>query len=65
MDMLLLYLVKNESKKMPNSEWNDTAHMLVPCAYCDFVLLDKCWVSFIESCRRRLDSLAKVFQKVS
>jgi len=30
------------------SEWNDLFHLVVPVSYCDIVLMDKRWKTFME-----------------
>ena len=40
------FIVINESMKMPDKEWRDVLHVIVPVAYCDFVLIDSRWVAF-------------------
>jgi hypothetical protein len=34
----------NVNLSNPN-HWQDFVHMVVPCAYCDFVLLDRAWAT--------------------
>jgi hypothetical protein len=51
--MAARYLVKENIKIMPRN-WRDFFHMIVPLAYCDFVLLDKAWVSIATQIQNRL-----------
>ncbi|MCG2790925.1 MAG: hypothetical protein L6305_04135 [Actinomycetia bacterium] len=55
------YIVINENMKMPNKEWYDVLHTIVPAAYCDFLLIDKRWLNFIKSTGLNSPQIAKVY----
>jgi len=55
------YIVINENMKMPDNEWLDIFHTIVPVAYCDFVLVDKKWLNFIKSTSVEYPQIAKVY----
>ena len=44
------HIVANENMGMPDKEWLDLLHMVVPVAHCDFVLLDRRWLHFVRNC---------------
>lgn len=62
-DFLLWYIVSNEYMKMPDSEWRDVFHTIVPAAYCDFLLIDKRWVRFIETTGLKYPQVANVYSQ--
>jgi len=55
------YIAINENMKMPNKEWYDVLHTIVPAAYCDFVLIDKRWRNFVKSTGLNSPQIAKVY----
>jgi hypothetical protein len=57
------FYILNSGKKMTDTEWIDVFHLIVPCAYCDFVLLDKKWTeNFIKKIQNPQNvEIAKVF----
>jgi hypothetical protein len=55
------YIAINENMKMPNKEWYDVFHTIVPAAYCDFLLIDKRWLNFIKSTGLNSPQIAKVY----
>ena len=55
------YIAINENMKMPDKEWRDIFHTIVPVAYCDFVLVDKKWLNFIKSTGLEYPQIAKVY----
>lgn len=57
------YLVINENMRMPDKEWRDIFHNIVPVAYCDFVLVDKKWLNFIKSTGLEYPQIAKVYSQ--
>jgi hypothetical protein len=57
------FIVINESMKMPDKEWRDVFHVLVPVAYCDFVLIDSRWIAFVRSTGLRNPEIAKVYSQ--
>ena len=57
------FITINKTMKMPNSEWIDAFHTIVPTAYSDFILLDNRWVAFINQTKLKPPSIAKVYNK--
>jgi len=57
------YIAINENMKMPNKEWYDVFHTIVPAAYCDFLLIDKRWLNFIKSTGLNSPQIAKVYSR--
>ena len=55
------YIAINENMKMPDKEWRDIFHTIVPVAYCDFVLIDKRWRNFVKSTDLNSPQIAKVY----
>ncbi len=55
------YIAINENMKMPDKEWRDIFHTIVPVAYCDFVLVDKRWLNFIKSTGLNPPQISKVY----
>ncbi|GAG64464.1 unnamed protein product [marine sediment metagenome] len=55
------YIAINENMKMPDKEWRDIFHTIVPVAYCDFVLIDKRWRNFVKSTGLNPPQIAKVY----
>ena len=60
-DSCIDYLAINENMRMPDKEWRDIFHTIVPVAYCDFVLVDKKWLNFIKSTGLEYPQIAKVY----
>ena len=48
-------------KMNKHSEWMDLFHVIVPVAYCDVVLIDKRWKTFIAQTGFSCPQIAKVF----
>ena len=42
------FIAINQNMRMPNKEWCDVINLIVPVAYCDFVLADSRWTNFIN-----------------
>ncbi len=57
------YIAINENMEMPNKEWYDVLHTIVPAAYCDFLLIDKRWLNFIKSTGLNSSQIAKVYSR--
>jgi len=57
------YITINENMQMPNKEWRDVFHTIVPVAYCDFVLVDKKWLNFIKSTGLEYPQIAKAYSQ--
>ena len=58
------FVVINSNMKMTKySEWIDMFHVIVPFAYCDMVLTDKRWKTFISQTGMFHPAIAKVFDK--
>ena len=57
------YIAINENMKMPDKEWYDVLHTIVPAAYCDFLLIDKRWLNFIKSIGLEYPQIAKVYTR--
>ena len=55
------YIIINENMKMPDKEWRDILHTIVPASYCDFLLIDKRWRSFIRSTGLEYPQIAKIY----
>jgi len=63
MENCIDYITINKDMKMPDKEWRDICHTIVPAAYCDFVLIDKKWLNFIKSTGLEYPQIAKVYKK--
>jgi len=64
--MSLDFVVRNSKMKMDEySEWTDLFHVVVPVSYCDIVLVDKRWKSFITQTGYSYPDIAMVFDKKS
>ncbi|MBT3375640.1 MAG: hypothetical protein HN976_31665 [Lentisphaerae bacterium] len=61
--LALYFIVKNKGMKMDRGEWGDVFHVIVPVAYCDAVLLDGRWKSFVDQTGLRPPEVAAVFDK--
>lgn len=55
------YIAINENMKMPDKEWRDIFHTIVPVAYCDFVLIDKRWTNFVNASGLKNPQIARVY----
>jgi hypothetical protein len=45
------------------SDWNDLFHLIVPVSYCDIVLMDKRWKTFINQTGFSFPEIAMTFDK--
>lgn len=62
--MTLDFVMRNSQMKMSDySEWADLFHVVVPISYCDIVLLDKRWKSFVSQTGYSYPDVALVFDK--
>lgn len=59
------FILQNESMKMNSNEWHDFFHAIVPVSYCDIVLLDKRWATFLYQTDLQFPDAAFVFDKKS
>lgn len=59
------FVLQNAEMKMISNEWHDFFHSIVPVAYCDLVLLDKRWATFICQTSFDFPNIAFVFDKKS
>ncbi len=55
------YTAINENMKMPDKEWRDIFHTIVPVAYSNFVLIDKRWRNFVKSTGLNPTQISKVY----
>jgi hypothetical protein len=63
-DMALDFVMRNIQMKMSEySEWTDLFHLIVPVSYCDIVMVDKRWRSFITQTGYIYPDIAMVFDK--
>lgn len=62
-DLAYNFILQNEHMSMPGKEWLDLMHTVVPVAYCDHVLIDKRWVSFVRQCGFSHPDIANVYSK--
>ena len=63
-DMAHLFIVINKTMKMSkSSEWYDLNHVIVPVAYCDLVLIDKKWRTFVQQTGFKFPDIAMVFDR--
>ena len=60
-DYFINYLIANENMKMGEGEWIDMFHLIIPMAYCDFVLADKRWTHIIKSTGLKYPNIANVY----
>jgi hypothetical protein len=64
--MAIDFVLKNKGMKMSNySEWQDLFHVIVPVSYCDIVMIDKRWKTFISQTGFSYPKIAKVFDRRS
>lgn len=59
------FVLQNTAMRMNSNEWHDFFHTIVPVAYCDLVLLDKRWATFISQTGFTFPDVAFVFDKKS
>lgn len=58
------FVMRNTNMQMKKySEWADIFHVIVPVAYCDIVLVDKRWKTFINQTGYKHPTIAKTFTK--
>lgn len=63
-DAAIDWILSQPRMKMGKNEWVDLFHMIVPVAYCHFVLLDRRWASFVANYVRLEPPLvARVYSK--
>ncbi len=55
------HIAINENMKMPDKEWRDIFHTIIPVAYCDFVLIDKRWTNFVNTSGLKNPQIARVY----
>ncbi len=55
------FVVQNQDMTMSSNEWHDFFHLIVPVAYCDIVLLDKRWTTFVSQTKFSYPDIAFVF----
>ena len=55
------FIVINQNMRMPDREWCDVFNLIVPAAYCDFVLADSRWTSFIRTLNLKKPCIAQVY----
>lgn len=59
------HVMKSRTRTMRSNDWRDFAHMVVPLAYCDFLVLDRGWAAtasrISDRLRRKPAELARVF----
>ena len=64
--MALDFVMRNSQMKMSKySEWADLFHVVVPVSYCDIVMVDKRWKSFVSQTGFSYPDVAMVFDKKS
>ena len=64
LQMALDFVMRNRNMRMTQySEWNDLFHLVVPVSYCDIVLLDKRWKTFLNQTGFSFPDIAMVFDK--
>jgi hypothetical protein len=62
LQMSLDFIIQNKNMKMLKySEWNDLFHLIVPVSYCDIVLMDKRWKTFINQTGFSFPKIAMTF----
>ena len=66
LQLALDFVIRNINMKMAQySEWNDIFHMIVPVAYCDIVMLDRRWTTFLNQTGFSFPQIAMTFDKRS
>ena len=64
LQMAIDFVLRNINMKMNKySEWEDVFHVIVPVAYCDVVLIDRRWSSFINQTGFKYPRIAQIFDK--
>jgi hypothetical protein len=64
--MALDFVMRNKRMKMTQySEWTDLFHVIVPVSYCDLVMIDRRWKSFVAQTGFSYPQIAMVFDKRS
>jgi len=64
--MAIDFIMTNKEMKMDEySDWIDLFHVVVPVSYCDIVLVDKRWKTFIEQTGLFYPNIAMIFDKKS
>ncbi len=62
--MALDFVMRNKNMKMAQySEWNDLFHLVVPVSYCDIVLVDKRWKTFMDQTGFTFPNIAMTYDK--
>jgi hypothetical protein len=61
---LMWEIHRDKTQRLIQRDASDMMHAIVPCAYCDFVLLDAEWCDFIERARRRLEAVGPAKQHI-
>ena len=59
------FVVQHHDMIMSSNEWHDFFHLIVPVAYCDIVLLDKRWTTFVSQTKYTYPDIAFVFNRKS
>jgi hypothetical protein len=59
------FVLQDTRMRMNTNEWHDFFHCIVPASYCDFVLVDKRWKTFICQTRLGFPDVAMVFDNKS
>ncbi len=59
------FVLQNPAMTMTSNEWHDFFHAIVPVAYCDLVLLDKRWNTFISQTKLTFPDIAFTFDRKS
>jgi hypothetical protein len=54
---------RDKRRPLDQSDTSDLMHAVVPCAYCDFVLLDGEWCDYIARARARLEASGPAKQR--
>lgn len=57
------FIVNQKNITMQDKEWRDMFHIIVPLAYCDFVLLDKRWLAFAKCTGLKYPDIAKTYSQ--
>ena len=57
------FVLQNQDMTMSSNEWHDFFHLIVPVAYCDIVLLDKRWTTFVSQTKFNYPDIAFVFNR--
>ena len=64
LQLSLDFVMRNKNMKMSQySEWNDIFHLVVPVAYCDIVMLDRRWTTFLNQTGFSFPQIAMTFDK--